>query len=178
MNTLAVSPVVLVRWPDEADEVERLRDLSTPRLLLVGGDEPPLADGDPLQDWIRLPASDADLHARIRALELRAELVSDRPEMAGDGRLCYRGSWVALSPIDERMLQALVAVFQDIITTPDLHAAGWPNGDGTPGALRIHILRIRHALESVGLELKTVRDRGYVLQPRASQRSDTPSPAR
>jgi DNA-binding response OmpR family regulator len=166
---LAVSPVVLVRWPDEVDEVERLRDLSTPRLLLVGADEPPPADGDPLQDWIRLPASDADLHARIRGLELRAHAVSDRPEMAGDGRLRYRGDWVAVSPIDERILQALLAAFEDTVTVAELHVAGWPNRDGTPGALRIHILRIRQVLEPLGLELKTVRDRGYVLQPRASQ---------
>ncbi|HZN15743.1 MAG TPA: helix-turn-helix domain-containing protein [Acidimicrobiales bacterium] len=178
MNTLATSSVVLIRWPDEADELDGLRMRRIPRLLLVAENESPPTDGDPFQDWIRLPATDSDLHARIRALELRAQATPDAPEMPGDGRLRYLGRWVEVSPIGERMLQALVAGFEEVVSAAEMQAAAWPTGGGSAGALRIHILRIRQALEPLGLELKVVRDRGYVLQPTPSQQSGSPSPAR
>ena len=86
--------------------------------------------------------------------ELRAHVASERPEMAGDGRLRYRGRWTQVSPIDERMLQRLVSSFEDVVGAGELHAAAWPDGEGTSGALRIHVLRIRQALEPLGLEVQ------------------------
>jgi len=64
--------VVLVLWPDEAPQLPRLATAGIPRLLLVAPDASPPADGDCLQDWIRLPAADGDVRARVVALERRS----------------------------------------------------------------------------------------------------------
>ena len=167
VNLLATSPVVMVRWPDDDGALEQLRLRAVPRLLLVADGEPPPPDADPLQDWIRMPASDTDLHARVRSLELRAGETPGRPVLPGDGRLSYRGAWVVVSPIAERLLSELVANFESVVAVDDLQRAGWPSGDGSAGAFRIHVVRIRQLLEPIGLEVRTVRDRGYVLQPQA-----------
>ena len=165
MNGVAGSPVVFVRWPEDADNVERLRAAGIPRLLLVAPDAAPPIDDDPNQDWIRLPAADADLWARVQGIELRAdETCGQRPDLPGDGRLLYRGRWVRVSPIAERLLRPLVAGFGTVTSGADLLKAGWPGGDGSSGALRIHITKLRRVLDEVGLELALVPRRGYLLQ--------------
>lgn len=168
VNNVAGSSVVIVRWPADQSALEELRSAGVPRLLLIGETDEAPSDGDPLQDWIRLPAGDADLHARITTLEQRASRNSSKAVLPGDGRLSYGGRWVTLSPIGERMLGPLVARFGDVVPSAEMIAAGWPDRTPSEGAPRVQILRIRQALEPIGLELKVVRDRGYVLQPRTA----------
>lgn len=165
---MADSPVVLVRWPGEGGEVERLRALGVPRLLLIGPDEPAPIDEDPQQDWIRLPAADSDLWARVRSLELRIPACEVKPEVPGDGRLVFRARSVWVSPIAERLLGALAARFNGVVSNSELLAAGWPQGGGTTGALRIHVIKIRRTIDTVGLELALVPRRGYVLQAKGA----------
>src|SRR5687767_10655034 len=65
--------VALVRWPTEDEKRAELALGSVPRLLLLeDGAEPP-DDSDCLEDWVRLPASEVDLHARIVGLTRRAD---------------------------------------------------------------------------------------------------------
>jgi hypothetical protein len=165
MNVLATGPVVLVRWPGEGEELERLRALGTPRLLLVAPDAAAPVDDDPQQDWIRLPAPDADLWARVQALELRSQDGAVAPELDGDGRLIHGRRWVRLSPIAERLLRVLIAHYGGVVSNAELLQSGWPEGCGTSGALRIHVTKLRRTLDVVGLELALVPRRGYVLQP-------------
>jgi hypothetical protein len=174
VNEVADSPVVLVRWPGEGGEVERLRALGVPRLLLVAPDEPAPIDEDPQQDWIRLPAADSDLWARVRSLELRIPECEVKPEVRGDGRLVHRGHAVWLPPIAERLLAVLVERFNGVVSTSELLAAGWPDGGGTTGALRIHVIKLRRAIDNVGLELALVPRRGYVLQAKDSRATFSP----
>src|SRR5262245_50001944 len=50
--------VALVRWPEESDRRRRLERDGLPRLLLVeDGAAPPLVE-DPLEDWVRVPATE------------------------------------------------------------------------------------------------------------------------
>jgi DNA-binding winged helix-turn-helix (wHTH) protein len=53
-----------------------------------------------------------------------------------------------------------------------LAAAGWP--DGAPGrnALDVHVLRLRRRLAPVGLGIRTVRSRGYLLERVVTDASD------
>ena len=69
---VAAMDVVLVRWPEENLHLGELRGTGTPRLLLVGPDAAPPDSVDPLEDWIRLPADDQDVRARVATLEARA----------------------------------------------------------------------------------------------------------
>jgi hypothetical protein len=96
---LASVDVVLVRWPEEEGRLGRLRTDGTPRLLLVGPQEPPPESVDCLEDWIRLPADDRDVRARVASLASRAAQERTAPELDEDGLLRFRGEWVSLSPV-------------------------------------------------------------------------------
>ena len=71
-ETYSAADVVIIRWPEEAASLQRLRTLGRPRLLLVAPDAPAPATVDCTEDWIRLPAEDADVRARIATLAARA----------------------------------------------------------------------------------------------------------
>lgn len=160
--------VVLVRWPAEADRRDRLRDAGTPRLLLVE-EGPPPPPHDCLEDWIRVPADDADVRARMESVTARLahHVTADAPDVDVDGVLRFAGSWVSLPPVEARLTAALVQRFGAVVGREALARAGWP--DGAPGrnALDVHVLRLRRRLATVDLSIKTVRSRGYLLEAAA-----------
>ena len=162
--------VVLVRWPAEADRRGRLRETATPRLLLVEEGPPPAPD-DCLEDWIRVPAEDTDVRARIEGLSVRIgrHESPDVPDLDHDGVLRFSGSWVSLPPVEARLTAALVERFGAVVGREALARAGWP--DGAPGrnALDVHVLRLRRRLATVGLSIKTVRSRGYLMEAKADR---------
>ena len=157
--------VVLVRWPAEADRRTRLRDQGVPRLLLVDGDDPPPHPDDCLEDWIRVPADDVDVRLRLDALAARAaQHVRDLPDLDPDGVLRFASAWVSLPPVEARLTRALVDRFGAVVGREALATAGWPEGAPGRNALDVHVLRLRRRLATVGLSIKTVRSRGYLLE--------------
>ena len=157
--------VVLVRWPAEAERRDRLRDGGVPRLVLVEEGHPPPHPDDCLEDWIRVPADDADVRFRLDGLGARSSHhVADLPDLDPDGVLRFASAWVSLPPVEARLTRALVDRFGAVVGRDALAKAGWP--DGAPGrnALDVHVLRLRRRLATVGLSIKTVRSRGYLLE--------------
>jgi DNA-binding response OmpR family regulator len=134
-------------------------------------DGPPPAPDDCLEDWIRVPADDADVRARIEGLSLRVaqHVTPDVPELDVDGLLRFGGAWVSLPPVEARLTTSLVERFGAVVGREALARAGWP--DGAPGrnALDVHVLRLRRRLATVGLSIKTVRSRGYLLEAATRQ---------
>lgn len=157
--------MVLVRWPLETDRRQRLGDLGVARLLLVDdGTTPPLVV-DPLEDWVRVPADEAEVQARLATLTARAATrAPDHPTLDGDGVLRFDGRWTSLPPVEARLTEALLERFGAVVGRDTLADAGWP--DGAPGrnALDVHVLRLRRRIEPVGLVIRTVRSRGYLLE--------------
>jgi hypothetical protein len=163
--TVAAMDVVLVRWPDERDRREELRRLGRPRLLVLDDTAPPPTTLDPLEDWIRLPADDTDLAARVALLEHRAgEQIGDVPSLDDDGVLRVKGRWVALPPVEARLTTALLDRFGAVVSRDALSKAGWPD-----------VLRLRRRVEPLQLVIRTVRSRGYVLE--SAELGATPSEA-
>lgn len=159
--------VVLVRWPDERERREELRRTGRPRLLLLDDGFPAPMPVDVLEDWIRLPADEADLHARITSLEQRArgaEGPSEPPTLDDDGLLRLDGRWVALPPVEARLTAALLSRWGAVVSRDALFRAGWPEGAPGRNALDVHVLRLRRRVEPIGLVIRTVRLRGYVLE--------------
>jgi hypothetical protein len=156
--------VVLLRWPEEEARLERVRAAGAPRLLLVGGDLAPPPSSDPLEDWIRLPAADDDLRARVATLSARADHALVAPTVDADGLLRYRDRWVTLSPVERALAAALVDRFGAVVGRDTLVRRAWPGGSPTRNALDVHMLRLRRRIASLGLEVRTVRARGYLLQ--------------
>lgn len=156
--------VVLVRWPVEMVRRERFAEAGQPRLLLVEDDaEPPVGD-DPLEDWMRVPASEIDVQARMATLAARARAVA-APRLDVDGVLRFGSLWVSLPPVEARLTRAMLDRFGAVVSRESLSRAGWP--DGAPGrnALDVHVLRLRRRLAPVRLVIRTVRSRGYLLEP-------------
>lgn len=171
--------VVLVRWPAERGRRTELQQLGMAVLLLVeDGHHPPLADTC-LEDWIRVPASEVDVRARIDALSVRSELHADAqaaeppaPHLDEDGVLRAHGGWVAVPPVEARLLRAMLARFGAVVSRENLSSAGWPDRAPERNVLDVHVLRLRRRLASVGLVIRTVRSRGYLLE------TDRPQPLR
>lgn len=158
--------VELVRWPSEEDRLTDVRRRGDARLVLVPeGMGPPLTT-DVLEDWIRLPASDEDIRSRVRVLEDRVRGAEQRrvPVIDDAGLLRMDGRWVSLPPVEYRLTTALLDRYRAVVSREALARAGWP--DGIPGrnVLDVHIVRLRRRLTPLGLAIRTVRSRGYLLE--------------
>lgn len=156
--------VAVVAWPDADGRLDELRRLGLPRLVLVAaGDDAPVG-GDDVEDWVRLPADDRDVRARLHHLRLRSQAHPARPLLDGAGRLIVGGRWVPVSRTEERLAAPLVERFGTVVPYDDLMAAGWPQGGADRALLRPRISGLRRRVRLVGLELLSVRDVGHVLQ--------------
>jgi len=158
-----VSDVVIVRWPEEAESVQRLRTLGRPRLLLVAPGVAPPVTVECDEDWIRLPAEDADVRARISTLAARSARHSLPPEVKGDGRLTFRGRWVGLTGIEEALARVLSQHFGEVVAHQAVEAAASADRKTTPNALRVNISRLRKRIAPLGLVVRRVHSRGYVM---------------
>jgi hypothetical protein len=157
--------VVIVRWPAERERREQLRESGRARLLLLEEGTPPPAPEDCLEDWARAPIAEEDLAARLATLQLHLEWHDESsPVLDGDGVLHHREAWVALPPVEARLMAALLDRSGAVVSREALARAGWP--DGAPGrnALDVHVLRLRRRVDPLALVIRTVRSRGYLLE--------------
>jgi len=157
--------VVLLRWPAEAPRRTELARQERPRLLLLEGDDRPPDPGGCLEDWIRLPASDADLKTRMAGLKERADRHGSRiPYLDDDGVLRHGSCWVPLPPVECRLTLALLERYGAVVSREHLAYVGWPEGAPGRNALDVHVLRLRRRINPLGLVIRTVRSRGYLLE--------------
>jgi two-component system, OmpR family, response regulator len=160
--------VVVLRWPEQARDVERLERLGAPRLLLVEPGVPPPESDSCLQDWLRLPAEDADVRVRLRALAHRSASHPVLPTVDTFGQLSYRGRALFLSPLDQRMAEVLIEHFGTVINDEEVRQRVWPDG-ATTQSLRVLVSRVRRRIAPLGLTISRVRGAGYVMrQPSGS----------
>jgi len=157
---------VLLRWPADEERRRLLAERGVPRLFLVDGGAAPPVCADPLEDWIRVPCEERDLEARKREGSARAPAATPEtpPRLDGNGRLLRGGRWVPLSPIEERLCRLLIGEFDAVVSDRRLMAGAWPGGSGTSTGLRLQVTRLRRRVADLGLEIRSVRGKGYVLQ--------------
>jgi DNA-binding response OmpR family regulator len=140
-----------------------------PRLLVVadgdGDAELPLPV-DCLEDWVTSSAPEWEVDARRQALVLRSGEHAVRPLLDEDGLLHHRDAWVSLSPVEQALAGVLLDRFGAVVTREMLADRAWPSGVPTRNALDVHVLRLRRRIAPVGLEIRTVRSRGYLMQSR------------
>lgn len=160
--------VTLLRWPEERRAREDLALRGRARLLIVDVDAAPPVAADPLEDWVRASAGDLDVRARLESLRLRLEQTRELvPELDDDGVIRFGERWAPLPPVEARLTAALVRRFGAVVSREALSAAGWPAGAPGRNALDVHVLRLRRRLVPVRLAIRTVRSRGYLLEPAA-----------
>jgi DNA-binding response OmpR family regulator len=158
--------VDLVHWPAETDRLEALRTLRRPRLILVEQGEPPVSD-DCLEDWLRVPVDELELRTRRETLESRA-LRHGAAVSLDDGLLRHDGRAIPLAPVQMRLLDALLERRDAVVSRETLVRKAWPGAAPRHrNVLDVHIARLRRAIAPAGLEIRTVRRRGYLLQTAA-----------
>jgi DNA-binding response OmpR family regulator len=168
--------VFVLRWPEEADAVERLARVGIPRLLLVEPGVMPPTGTSCLEDWLRLPADDVDIRTRLTALAERAARHPAAPVVEEHGCVTHGGSTAFLPPVDECVARALIEHFGHPVPAEELMARAWPDG-GSDTALRVHICRLRRRLAPLGLTIRSVRNRGYLIRDAGAVDVTTPSAA-
>ncbi len=153
--------VELLHWPRERERRATLHEKNQPRLLLVEENASPPLTVDPAEDWVRLPANHRDVQARVESLRRRA---TAEPTL-DDGVLRTPSGWVSLPDLEARIVEVLLARFGKVADRQALLGAGWPGESPSRNLLDVHLHRLRRRVEPIGLRIRTVRKRGYVLEP-------------
>jgi two-component system OmpR family response regulator len=157
--------VELVRWPAEETRLTDLRRAGSARLVLVDDQAVPPMTTDVLEDWVRLPVGDDDLRHRMLVLAERVRTTGEEvPDLDENGLLRFNGTWVSLPPVEHRLMAALLDRFKAVVGRDVLARAGWPDNVPDRNVLDVHIVRLRRRLAPVGLVIRTVRSRGYLLE--------------
>jgi DNA-binding response OmpR family regulator len=114
---------------------------------------------------VRVPADEVDLHARVENLNRKAQSRAVvAPELDEDGVLRAGAGWVPLPPVEARLTSALIDRYRSVVSRDSLARAGWPTGAPGRNALDVHVLRLRRRISPLGLSIRTVRSRGYLLE--------------
>jgi two-component system, OmpR family, response regulator len=157
--------VALLAWPREEARRHHLTGQGQPRLLVLeaGAQPPPAADC--LEDWIHAPAAEGDVRARIEALALRARHHQQAvPHLDDDGCLRLDADRVQLPPIEGRLARELVDNYGRVVGASRLLRAGWPQGGSSRNNLDVQLHRLRRRILPLGLVIRTVRRRGWILE--------------
>lgn len=154
-----------LRWPSQAAEREMLARSGTACLLLVEDDaEAPASLGE-REDWLRVPAPARDISLRSDQLATRLGASTDRrPDLDADGMLHVGNRWQAIPPVEGSLVAVLIENFGSVVSRDALAAAAWPGTDVARNALDVRILRLRRRVEPLGLAVRTIRSRGYLLE--------------
>jgi len=162
--------IAVLHWPAQAGEVAVLAEQGKARLLLVSPDADPPVSDDWREEWVRMPADERDVAARVLRLTRRTERPDRTPRLDGSGRIFVGERWVALSPIESRLAGALAERYGAVVSEGELVDRGWPEENGGApsgrgsGALRVHVTRLRRRVAPLGLEIRVVRAQGFLLQ--------------
>lgn len=163
--------VAFIRWPEDSDRRSALVEERRPRLLLLNAGARPPDPPDCFEDWVVLPVEEEELASRTRALTARvARHQAVEPAVDASGVLRYGDRLLVLPPVEARLAGALSTRFGVVVRREALANAGWPDGPPGRNALDVHLVRLRRRLAGIGLTLRTVRSRGYLLEATAAAR--------
>jgi hypothetical protein len=159
----SVDGVRLLHWPADDPVRANLALDGAPRILLVAPGAAPPEDWDDLEDWVRLPLDPDELQGRARTLRRRARAV-ERPWLDADGLLRAGDRWVDLPTGPRAVVELLVTRFGQVVAADELASTyRRAGGSARASARKTMIVRARHRLAELGLELHNVRDSGYLL---------------
>jgi len=171
-STLPQTDVVLVHWPEDDDRRRRLAADGITCLLLVSPDhDPPVLD-HALEDWIRVPADERDLYARIRRLDRLVRPAIEQPSVDDSDLFHSRGRWIGLPPSEAALARILIDNYQRLVTRQLLEERLLKEGDGSR-VIDSQVHRLRTRITALGFTVSAVRGRGYVLEPRDTEITST-----
>ena len=158
--------VDIARWP--ADQHRRQTILSAGRgclWLLAAGELAP--DLGPGEDWIRVPADERDISARVQRLARRgprpASIRAGDLYADPDGIVRWGRDRALLTPTESAIFNRLARAPGTLVTRTQITDEVWGHTTRSPRSLdsRIHVLRSK--LSPLNLRVHTIRSRGFVL---------------
>jgi two-component system OmpR family response regulator len=155
--------VVRVNWPQQAALLAEAREKGWPRLIVVEGSELPRMTGDPLEDFVMSDVPETLRAVRCSVLATRA-LRRRTPVAIGDGMVSCGGRTVALSPTEFGLLRALADREGAVVRRDVLADIVWPGEDVDRNVVDVALGRLRRRIDGMGVSIRTVRSRGYVLE--------------
>ena len=154
--------IKVLRWPTDAALRARLRTVGLPRVLILEDDSVP-PDTDPMEEWVRSPVEPGELLGRVRLLEELSRATF--PVLESSGILHFGGRWTSLSPCSEAIVQILLDYYPSPVPRTDLVDQVWPVDAPSRNAVDLQMLRLRRRIEALGLRIRTVTGKGYLLHP-------------
>jgi Transcriptional regulatory protein, C terminal len=159
--------VPLVAWPSEAGRRDDLARCGRARLLLVEDDHDPPAVGDVLEDWVRAGVDPVELY--VRRERLRRQQARLAPARFDEDGLLRRGDrWVAVTPLERRVVEPLLARAGKAVGRAELLAMLAP-GTAVDEHRTIDrvVRRVRVRIAPLGMSVRVVRGFGYLLETAA-----------
>ncbi|HMG41926.1 MAG TPA: winged helix-turn-helix domain-containing protein [Acidimicrobiales bacterium] len=154
------SPVAILQWPRDEARRRELAELGLPRLLVLSaGTAAPRLDDD--EDWIRAPADERDVAARLAALRRR----HDRVRLEGSLLHTARGT-VGLSPREEAVAAVLLADAGQVVARPAIEAALGGRAGASTRTVDDTIYHLRRHLRPLGLDVFASPGRGFTVSAR------------
>lgn len=161
---LASVPVELVHWPADAALRDSLARAGVPRMLLVAADAEPPATLGVDEDWVRMPATAADVIARARQLLRFDELLRVDKPFVDEHRVLHRaGMTVHLSAAEAAVLTVLLRDEGHVVGHVELGRAVWVDAAPSRDALDALVYRLRRRISGLGMSIRSNRSRGFAL---------------
>ena len=154
--------MAVVRWPSQQRELEDLALRGVPRLLLVAPDSAAPNCTSCLEDWVRLPADEADLRARLLSLAEHGR-GHTRPTIDEYGILRRDGAFAMLSPSEQALAGLLIAEFGSVVRDEILEQHVFGESNARRSMLRTHTSRLRKRVAPLGLTVSCIRNVGYMM---------------
>ncbi len=162
---------------DGWDVLERIRDVSDVPVLLLTARNLEFDKVRGLQagadDYLTKPFGNAELVARLHALVRRSGVEPPADEVLTDDasglrmdirsrRVTVDGALVAVTPLEWRLLMALVQHKRQVLSPQQLLELAWNDPVGVnPDRVKFAILRLRRKLGRAGESIENVRGFGY-----------------
>jgi DNA-binding response OmpR family regulator len=129
---------------------------------LIAPKTPPPECTDCLEHWVRLPAAEADLDARLHALQTRRP--SHTIPSVDEHRVLRRDSQPALvGPFEHKLAAILLDNLGEVVATAAIERKLDYQPDTRRRSLRVHLCRPRTRIASFGLSISCIRAVGYMM---------------
>jgi two-component system, OmpR family, response regulator len=166
--------VAVLRWPEDAHEIERCRQDARPRVLIADGVSALPDQVDVLEDWVVPPVGQAEVEARARILRSRAGAATADPWLDEANVLHHGDRCLTLTATDAKVMRMLLDSYRSVVSRQRLLALLTNSPERGRHLLDLRILRLRRRIADLGLVIRTAWRKGYLVDVAGGPGNDDP----